>query len=933
MKKLSLSSFFLLFFLQSIFGQKRPLQHKDYDQWKAVTETQVTNDGLWTVYALNPQDGDGKVVFYPMRGNQVDTLVRASGVKITPDAEYAVFRISVPKDSTEKARKLKKKKEAFPKDSLGIYTIRRQHTEKVPGVRSFILPEFTRDWVAYHHFPGFGDKKDTTLKKASPKKKKESDEAGSTLVVRHLSDKSETLFPFVYQYGFDKNGTNLAFATTGNDTTIGPGVYVFQTAKKSVRNILKGKGRVVSFSFSEDGSQLAFITDPDTTKKALRKNFQLYYWKSEQEAAEMVSDSLRNPAPAGWTVSQHFQPVFSKDGNRLFFGTVPPYLVRDTTILEEDLVKVDIWNWKDTKLMTQQLAGLSADQKKSYLAVMQISGKKLNQLGRPEIPVVKLTREANEETLLGISDLRYSNRHWDWNGTSDLYAISVKDGQATRITEGVKPGGRDLSVSPSGKYIYWYSKSDTAWFAWQVRGSKLIRLTHSTAFSDEEEDDHPDLPQAYGVAGWTEEDNELLIYDRFDLWAVNPSRPAEIRRWTHGRETATKYRYISLDKEERFIDSRKSLLLHVFDEQTRESGYADLTNLGERKTNLLIKGKYYFSNTVYKAKEASDVVFTRENFENFPDLYTSSDLSFRETRKISEANPVQKDISWGTAEMITWKSLDGTDLQGILYKPENFDPTRKYPMITYFYEKLSDELYRYQVPQPARASINYSYYVSNGYLVFVPDIVYKEGYPGRSAYNCIMPGVFKVLDMGFADKNRLGIQGHSWGGYQTAYLITRTDLFAAAEAGAPVSNMTSAYGGIRWDSGLSRMAQYENTQSRIGGTLWEKQVSYIENSPLFYLPQVKTPLLMMHNDDDGAVPWYQGIEMFMGLKRLNKPVWMVNYNGEKHGLIQRKNRKDWSVRMSQFFDHYLKGAAAPEWMSKGVPALEKTLNTGLKTDE
>ena len=173
--------------------------------------------------------------------------------------------------------------------------------------------------------------------------------------------------------------------------------------------------------------------------------------------------------------------------------------------------------------------------------------------------------------------------------------------------------------------------------------------------------------------------------------------------------------------------------------------------------------------------------------------------------------------------------------------------------------------------------------------------------------------------------------GQSWGGYQVAYLITQTNMYAAAWAGAPVVNMTSAYGGIRWESGMSRQFQYERTQSRIGGTLWEKPDLYIRNSPLFHLPKVQTPVVIMANDADGAVPWYQGIEMFTDLRRLGKPVWLLQYNGEAHNLVKRENRKDISIRELQFFDHYLKGAPAPVWLEKGVPAVEKGRNWGLET--
>ena len=181
-----------------------------------------------------------------------------------------------------------------------------------------------------------------------------------------------------------------------------------------------------------------------------------------------------------------------------------------------------------------------------------------------------------------------------------------------------------------------------------------------------------------------------------------------------------------------------------------------------------------------------------------------------------------------------------------------------------------------------------------------------------------------MLTKGFVDKDRIGAAGHSWGGYQTAHLITRTNIFAAVESGAPVVNMFSAYGGIRWDSGMSRQFQYEQTQSRIGGTIWEAPMRYWENSPLFYLDKVRTPVLILHNDNDGAVPWYQGIEFFTAMRRLGKEAYLFNYNDEGHGLRKNQNKRDWTRRMQEYFDHHLKGDAAPEWMRRGVPYHERS---------
>jgi dipeptidyl aminopeptidase/acylaminoacyl peptidase len=330
-----------------------------------------------------------------------------------------------------------------------------------------------------------------------------------------------------------------------------------------------------------------------------------------------------------------------------------------------------------------------------------------------------------------------------------------------------------------------------------------------------------------------------------------------------------------------------------------------------------------------KAKDANQIIFTKETFQIFPDLWTAN-LDFKNAKKISDANPQMSEYKWGTVEMTTWTNLDGVELKGLIYKPENFDSDKKYPMLVYFYEKYSDRIHTHYAPRPLRSAVNFTYLVSNDYIVFVPDIIYKDGFPGESAYNCIMPGVQHIINQGYVNKDRIGMQGHSWGGYQTAYLVTRTNLFRAAESGAPVSNMTSAYGGIRWTSGLSRMFQYERTQSRIGGTLWEKPMLYLENSPVFHANKIETPLLILHNDGDGSVPWYQGIELFVAMRRLDKPSWLLNYNGDGHGVTKRPNQEDFAIRMYQFFDHYLKDEPAPEWMIHGVPAVEKGLNDGLE---
>ena len=340
----------------------------------------------------------------------------------------------------------------------------------------------------------------------------------------------------------------------------------------------------------------------------------------------------------------------------------------------------------------------------------------------------------------------------------------------------------------------------------------------------------------------------------------------------------------------------------------------------------MITGPYRF-NYLTKSKESDQVLFTRENFRDFPDVYTSK-LDLSDVKQVSDANPQQADYAWGDIELYTWISSDGIELEGMLVKPDNFDPTKKYPLMVNFYEKSSNGLHRYHNVSPGRSSISYSYYVNQGYVIFNPNIPYKIGWPGESAFNAVISGITSLLGEGYIDKERIGVQGHSWGGYQIAHLITRSDIFACAEAGAPVVNMFSAYGGIRWGSGMSRMFQYEHTQSRIGGTIWDKAIRYINNSPLFFTDKINTPVLILHNDEDTAVPWYQGIEFFMSLRRLNKPAWLLNYNGEYHGISKWQNRVDFQRRMSQFFNYYLLDQPMPGWMERGVPAIEKAILQG-----
>ncbi|MCU0382729.1 MAG: prolyl oligopeptidase family serine peptidase [Cyclobacteriaceae bacterium] len=912
---------------------KQMLTHQVYDGWKEIPFKSISADGNFVATIINPQDGDGKVVIYNLKKNTQDSVKRASEFNFSFDSQFAVFKIKPEKQKVKDLRRQKKKKEDLPKDSLCIFSLAERKVEKTGNIRSYKMPEKAGGWLAYLHEAAKEEKStakpDTSKSKVQKVKKvkKNSDENGYTLTLHNVQSKQKITFGYIKEYAFAKFGQGLLFTTTGNDSTLKPGVYWYDLVTNQNNLLFAGHKKYTfkGLSISEDGNQVAFLADTDTTAKKLIKYFKLYHWQKGKATAQLVADEKVSGILADYLISEHNSPAFSKDGKKLFFGISPKPLVQDTTKLDEEIVKVEVWNWKDSVLYTQQNSQLENEKKRSYQAVFHPDENKIVTLGSAAIPSIIQGAEGNADVVLGISDKPYRwSDFYDISGHNDAYLIDTKTGNKKLIAQKVKGS---FNLSPKAKYTYWFSATDTCWFAYDNQQGKTINLTKSipVKFVDEE-DDHPDYPGAYGVAGWVENDEAILVYDRYDIWSVDPTEKRKPINLTNiGRKEKIVFRYVNLDPEEKFISSKKNLLLSAFYETSKSGGYYQL-NVASNTLKKLISGEYRFAG-VQKALLADNILFTRENFTEFPDVWTST-TQFQNPVKLTNANPQQKNYLWGNVSLVNWVSLDNVPLQGLLYKPENFDPKKKYPMIVYFYEKESENLHRHVAPAPVRASINYTVYTSSGYLVFVPDIVYKIGYPGESAHNCILPGVTSLLAQGFVDEKRIGVQGHSWGGYQTAYLITKTNLFAAAEAGAPVVNMISAYGGIRWESGYSRMFQYEHSQSRLGGTLWEKPLLYLENSPIFFADKIKTPLLMMHNDADGAVPWYQGIEYYMALRRMQKPVWMLNYNGQGHGLTQRQDRTDFSIRLKQFFDYYLKDAPLPTWMKDGIPAINKGILTG-----
>ncbi|WP_372947186.1 alpha/beta hydrolase family protein [Mariniphaga sp.] len=903
---------------------KKSLTIDDFGSWNTLSNPIISNDGTRVAFEQNPQKGDGMLIVKSGKSD-FDTIPRGNKAAFGPENDFIIFSIKQPEDSIRKAKLDKVKKEDMPKDSLGIWVFSRNEINKYPKLKSYKIPEENARWIAFTVEPA-PVPKDTT--ENNSKKKREKQE-GDELVFFEVETSDTLMFRNVTDWTYAKKGESVFFNREVKDSTgTVSSLHVFDTTTGESLEIFSEEGWMKKLTSNESGNQFAFLFSSDTIKE---KVYSLFLGDLN-ETPEKTVDGYTSGIPVGWTPSENSDIYFSEDATKLFFGTAEaPKPAPKDTLLDEEKPKLDIWNWQDLKLQPQQKVEAEREKKRTYLAVYHINLNRFIQLADPQVRDVSTLQKGNSDLAFGYNEMLYL-RESSWTGDRkrDYYIVDVQSGIKREIADCKS----FVRISPQGKYVVWYEPADSSFYARSTDINQLeaVSLTKilPVNFYDERNDTPMD-PSPYGLAGWSEDDRFVYIYDRYDIWKLDPAGervPVNITK-AFGRRNQTRLRYIKLDSELEHIPSNEPALLSAFDERTMSGGFFRTRFGVVADPEMLAMEKNQFGG-VKKAKNAEKLIWTKENVREFPDLWCS-DLNFMKTERISDANPQQENFIWPKVQLVEWTSFSGEKLQGLLYFPENLDPAKKYPMVIYFYERNAENLYNHQHPAPSRSTINKPFYTSNDYVVFVPDITYKIGYPGQSAYNAIVSGTQYLMNtFPYIDEKRMALQGQSWGGYQIAYLITQTDLYAAAMAGAPVSNMTSAFGGIRWASGMSRMFQYEQQQSRIGGTLWEKPLHYIENSPLFYAPKVNTPLLMMHNDDDGAVPWYQGIEYFVALRRLNKPVWMLSYNGEPHNLNATSwaNRIDLSKRMFQFFNHYLKDEPMPEWMEKGVPAIEKGENLG-----
>ncbi|WP_138223269.1 S9 family peptidase [Nibricoccus aquaticus] len=916
---------------------KHPLSHQDFDSWRSISTTPVlSRDGRWLAYAFMPLEGDGDLIIRNLTTGQEQRVPigalppqpltaseenpdrasprREATITFTSDSHFVICTRFPAQEETLRAKREKKPAAEMPREGLVVIALDNGNVSQLASVKNFQVPARGGAWLAYRKEPAAN---------ASPPVTKP-EKTGTDLVLMDLTapaSSAERTFTDVLDYWFSRDAHTLVFSVSSTSETRNGLFAVTPGDSTEPFALASGPGKYLQFTWDREQTQAVFATDRDA-QGSMPAQFSLYHWlrKPNTEATPLITPKTTG-LPSSLGINSEAAPIFSQDGKRLSIPAARIQPVPDKrreTLIDEEKVTADLWHWRDDFVPTLQRQRADKERKRAYWGVLDLASRRYVQLADLTLPSVTIADSGTH--AFGLDDRPY-RRRFDYDGIfQDLHLTDATNGERRLLVKelGEKSGVR---WSHNSRWIAFYHEKH--WHSIDAQTGAIKNLTQALpAFFADELVDYPGEIPSYGTAGWTRDGDSLLVYDRYDMWQLfADGSPARCLTSGFGRENKIILRLQNIEQvdagdDKRGINTALPLLLRGEDEITRATGFFRTSfDSTEKPARLLWQDK----NLRYlnRAADADVLLFSASRFDEFPDLYTSN-AQLDRFEKVSNGGAQLGPFLWGNAEMLSYRNADGIELPAVLYKPANFDPSKKYPMIVYLYERLSQVIHTFNPPVPS-AVINLSHYTSNGYLVLTPDIRYTLGQPGQSAVKCVLPAVDEIVRRGFVNENAIGIQGHSWGGYQTAYLLTQTHRFRAAEAGAVVANMTSAYSGIRQGSGRVRQFQYEHYQSRIGKPLHEAPHLYVENSPVFHAERIETPLLLLHNDQDDAVPFAQGLELFLTLRRLGKECYLLNYNNEFHGLRRRADQRDFALRMNQFFDHFLKDSPKPDWMENGIP--------------
>jgi dipeptidyl aminopeptidase/acylaminoacyl peptidase len=873
-----------------VIGQDpRPLTLEDYGSWSRITQVAISPDGQWLAHAQEPNDGDGTFYVRRLDGEGVHEAVNGAGAEFSDDGGWVAFLTTTPETEADE---LRDERRPVPR-TLHVIDLRSGDRSEEAGVRSF---EFSGDgrFLAVHR-----DRSD-----------REAEHQGSDLLLRDLQSGTVLSLGNVSEFAFNEGGTQLAYLVDAAGKA-GNGAYLMTVAGGSIRSLSSGADTFEDLTWNEAGDALALLRGSKPEGSTERDNVLVVVADAASASPDVTTydPSTDESFPEGFVLSELAQTRWTADGARVLLGVKEQEA--EVEEADDERADVDVWHWSDERLQSVQMVQATADRRYTYLSAYNTDSGRFVRLATEDMRRVDITDDGRWG--VGRRDGAYRGDLTEEGGRAEYVRVDPATGEERFIVEEVR---RPMGTSPDGAWLVYVK--DGAVQSTGLESLETINLSAASGidFLDAEFDRVSERP-AYGIGGWTE-DGSVILHTRYDAYVVPlDGRPARALTAGMGDREEIRFRIVRLDPEEDWVEPNGALL-SAYGEWTKQSGY--FRARPGRDPEELIFGDEMIGQ-VRKASNADRVVFTRQTFEQFPDYWTS-DLSFRDPQRVTDANPQITEFAWGRRVLVDYVDERGFELQATLALPAGYEEGRRYPMIVYFYEKMSQRHHQFSMPVYDDRP-HMSTYASNGYLVLMPDIIYDDGYPGRSALDDVTAAARKAIELGYADPGRIGLQGHSWGGYETSFILTQTDMFAAIVTGAPLTNLMSMNNILYKRTGNQNGPILQWSQGRMGDQPWDDFERWVSQSPVHHAPDISTPFLILHGTEDGAVDWNQGLELYTAARRLGKEVILLSYPGEPHHLGREANQKDFQTRMKQYFDHHLMGTEAPAWMRDGVPFLEK----------
>ena len=941
---------------------QRPIELQDIMDWHRISSARLSKDGAWLAYRLAPAEGNGELIVRSTAGDTEHRfpIGRVAGggfggggnPAISDDSRWVAFTIY-----PEFRRGGGRGGDNGPqRNKLGILDLSSGEMTEFDEVRGFAFSGENSQWLAMHKYapgggaPGGGRGGGRGGRGGGGAGNGDGDQArGSDLILHELATGTQMNIGNVGEFEFDESGEHLAWVVD-TQSRAGNGVQIRVMDSGVVVPLESSDGRYRSLNWTDEGDGLTALmgVDDDDYEDPLYSVVAFTDMGAPTPTKIVYDPSEDDSFPAGMTIAENRAPRFTDDLSTLVFGIVEAEMTEEATrrleqgddatvddeaaedeprpggrgrgdddaggdSAEADKPDLVIWHWRDDRLQSQQQVQETRDENFNYLAVYHVDDGRFVRLADDAVRNVTLPSEGGYG--IGTDNSRYELMG-NLNGQrfQDIWAIDADTGDRTMVLERARWYS---GTSPDGSHILYYADGD--YHTYELATGTTYNVTEDVDASFiNTEDDHNIVDPPIRQIGWVAGGQHVLLYDNWDIWKVAVHGDEGVNLTVNGRDDQIRYRRrFAVYPDEEGIDLSKDQYLGPYGEWTKKSGIGRLA-ADSTGVDILVWDDVAYS-ALMKSEDADVFAYTLADANRYPDYYVT-DASFGASERLTDANPQQAEFDWTAGSMLLdYESDQGDELQAALFLPANYQPEQQYPAIVYIYERLSQGLNNYT--QPSANGFNMSVYTSNGYAVLMPDITYKINDPGMSAVWSVIPALDAAIETGIVDADHVGLHGHSWGGYQTSFLVTQTDKFAAAVAGAPLTNMISMYSSIYWNSGGGNMAIFESSQGRFTGDYLEDTESYIRNSPVFFADRVRTPLIILHNDQDGAVDWNQGIEYYNTLRRLGKDVIMLQYVGENHGLRNPANQKDYTVRMREFFDHHLKGSDAPPWLQDGVPHL------------